>query len=371
MFDYSRQLDAFRQSKVRLSSTFKETLVSHRNANRKRLISRLPDFIKGVDIGESNFKPQGSVAMGTVIQTKFVDQEYDIDDGLVIPRSQLKNDDGTEMTSADARAAAKSALEDTRFKRQPKLHPNCVRVFYADEDPENHHVDVAIYRRWSTEEGNAVRELANETNWILSDPTQVNSWFEALVEERNKEVTGWGTQLRHLIHLLKRYCRSRKAWIDELPNGMKLSMLVAECQADYSARTDVAFRNLIANLVQRLRITKVIENLAHPELPKLTRTDADANVVALLEKALEALEQLESLDEPSNGKEEATRKVWEWIFQSDGFFSDYDASAKVEKSEGASTRSSLTSHGGNVRRGPSTKAMLFRWRASMGTANMA
>ena len=210
MFDYSRQIDAFRESKVRLSSTFKETLFSHRNANRKRLISRLPAFISRADISESNFKPQGSVAMGTVIQTKFPEQEYDIDDGVVISRAQLKNDDGSDMISADVRAAVRSALKDARFNRQPKLQRNCVRVFYADEDEEKHHLDVAIYRRWNTEGGAAVRELANETAWILSDPTQVNSWFEDLIAERNKEVPGLGTQLRHLIHPRRGFAAAAK-----------------------------------------------------------------------------------------------------------------------------------------------------------------
>lgn len=130
MFDYSKQIDAFRDKRVRLSSTFKDKLLSHRGANRSRLISRLPSYIKKAKIGESNFKPQGSVAMGTITQTKLADQEYDIDDGLVIPKSQLKNDDGEESTSDAVRESVREALKDKRFNRQPELFTNCVRVLY-------------------------------------------------------------------------------------------------------------------------------------------------------------------------------------------------------------------------------------------------
>jgi Adenylyl/Guanylyl and SMODS C-terminal sensor domain/Cyclic GMP-AMP synthase DncV-like, nucleotidyltransferase domain len=326
MFDYSEQIEAFRQERVRLSSTFKEKLLGHRKANRDRLISRLPEYIKGVKIGEGSFKPQGSVAVGTVIQTKFTDEEYDIDDGLVMERSQLKKDNGDEMTSTEVREAVRDALKDKRFSRQPKLCANCVRVFYAEEDEEKHHVDFPVYRVWTDDNEETYRELASESEWVASDPTQVNVWFSETVEDRNAKKEGWGTQLRHLIQLLKRFCRSRSDWLELLPNGMKLTMLVAECQPPYESRIDLAFRALLANLEDRLERTKVIRNLAHPDQPMITRSENDANVQALLDKVKEALEQIESLDAKENDNEKAARRVWDWVFKSDGFFADYDAS---------------------------------------------
>lgn len=339
MFDYSLQIDAFRDKRVRLSSNFKEKLLSHRAANRTRLIKRLPEYIEHVRIGDSNFKPQGSVAMGTVIQTKFINEEYDIDDGLVIVRSQVKNDDGNDMTSGEVREAVREALKDKRFNRQPKLHTNCVRVFYADEDEEKHHVDFPVYREWTTDDGDNIRELANQDDWIESDPTQVNSWFEGVVEDRNKEAEGWGTQFRHLVQLLKRFCRSRKDWLDLLPNGMKLTMLVAECQPAYSQRIDNVFRALLENLEDRLERSKVIRNLAHPNQPMITRTNNDSNVQELLTKVKDALREIRKLDKEENNNQEAARKTWDWIFKSDGFFNEYDESAESQKSTASATSS--------------------------------
>jgi hypothetical protein len=339
MFDYSAQIEAFRDKRVRLPTLFKEKLLGRRKANRDRLISRLSDFIPRASIGESNFKPQGSVAMGTVIQTKFVDEEYDIDDGLVIARNQLKNGDGNEMTTTEVRDAVRDALKDKRFNRQPKLFTNCVRVFYADTDEEKHHVDFPVYRRWTNDENEVVQELASESDWVRSNPTEVNDWFNTIVADRNKATDGWGTQFRHLIQLLKRFCRSRKDWLELLPNGMKLSMLVDECQSPYDARIDVAFRDLLERIDQRLESNKAIHNRAHPDQPMITRTTCDDNVVALQEKIQEALEEIATLDESSKQTEKDARGVWDWVFKSDGFFAEYDEATKAVKSEAVAANS--------------------------------
>ena len=267
MFDYSVQIEAFRDKKVRLPTLFKEKLLDRRKANRNRLINRLSGFIPRASIGETSFKPQGSVAMGTVIQNKFADEEYDIDDGLVIPRSQLKNGDGSEMTALKVKEAVRDALKDDRFNRQPKIHTNCVRVFYAETDDEKHHVDFPVYRRWTTNDDEVVRELASESDWVRSDPTQVNEWFSNIVADRNKAEDGWGTQFRNLVQLLKRFSRSRSDWLSLLPNGMKLTMLVDECQPPYDVRIDVAFRHLLEGIDGRLNSDKAIYNRAHPDEP--------------------------------------------------------------------------------------------------------
>jgi hypothetical protein len=347
MYDYSERIDAFRDKKVRLSAEFRDKLLAHRKANRDRLIARLPDFIPGVSISEYDFKPQGSFAMGTIIQTRFVDDEYDIDDGLVLWRDDLVDENGVELAAQQAKEKVRDALKDDRFSRQPKICGNCVRVFYADEDQEKHHVDFPVYRRYFDANGNKLRELAGENGWVASDPTQVNKWMDDEVESRNKKTTGWGTQFRHLIQLLKRFCRSRTDW--DLPNGMKLTMLVAECQPAFDIRIDVAFRELLKKLHYRLTWDKIIRNLADPAQPPITRTVSDQNVVDLLTRIGEALDELAKLDRSDANNVDSARSVWDWIFKSDGFFAEFDRERKEdEKTKSLLAKAALVGHGAHT-----------------------
>ena len=331
MYDYSERLESFRDQKVRLSSELSDRLLAHRQANRDRLIARLPEEIEGISIGVSSFKPQGSFAMQTVIQTRFKEEEYDIDDGLVLWKHQLVNKAGIEFTAIEVKEKVREALKDERFNRQPRLCTNCVRVFYADTDEEKHHVDFPVYRSWVDVNGNKHRELAGESKWETSDPTQVTVWFDKIVQTRNAANEGYGTQVRHLVQLLKRFCRSRPDTEWDLPNGMKLTMLVAECQPDYHTRIDIAFRELLNNLEIRLRISKMIRNLAHPEKPVITRTESDRNVVELQNRCKEAIDKLEELDKPGNDNPDSARSVWDWIFKSDGLLKELDDKRKEEE----------------------------------------
>lgn len=335
MYDYAERIESFRDQKVRLSSDFSDKLLAHRKANRDRLIARLPDEIEGIAIGVSSFKPQGSFAMQTVIQTRFTEEEYDIDDGLVLWRHQLVKKNGAELTAMEVKEKVREALQDERFSRQPKLCSNCVRVFYADEDEEKHHVDFPVYRKWVDAEGNTIRELASEAKWERSDPTQVNVWFENIVQTRNTVQEGWGSQLRHLVQLLKRFCRSRPDTEWNMPNGMKLTMLVAECQPAYNARIDIIFRELLNNLGLRLQLSKTIRNLSHPERPAITKTQSDSNVVELQLRINESLAKLKELEKPGNDNTDSARSVWEWIFRSDGFFREFDDKQKEEEKKKA------------------------------------
>jgi len=338
MFDYSARIEAFRDQKVRLSADFEATLLSHRKANRDRLIARLPVEINGVTIGEASFRPQGSFAMQTVIQTRFKEEEYDIDDGLILRRSQLIDAKGAALSADQVKEKVRDALKDKRFNRQPKIHLNCVRVFYADTDAEKHHVDFPAYRVHEDASGNEIRELAGESGWVSSDPTAVNRWFGDQVTTRNTASPGRGTQFRQVIQLLKRFCRSRPDTEWNLPNGMKLTMLVAECQGPYSERIDVAFRDLLTRLRNRLQVNKQILNLAIPGKPAITRTSTDQNVIDLEKRLGEALEKLSALDTEEGNNVDAARKAWNWVFKSDGFFSNYDA----EEAEETSAKSAST-----------------------------
>ena len=112
---------------------------------------------------------------------------------------------------------------------------------------------------------------------------------------------------------------------------MKLTMLIAECQPSYNSRIDVAFRELLKKLKDRLLWNKVIHNLAHPDKPAITRTANDQNVIDLETRLGEALDQLATLDKKESNNVASARAVWDWIFKSDGFFADFDADRKSRK----------------------------------------
>lgn len=334
MFDYSTQLQKFFDKKITLPSDMRKMLLAHRKANADRLIKRLPELHPKIRIGESNFRSQGSFAMDTVIQTRFTDEEYDIDYGVVIRRSQLVNKDGSEMTAAAVHELVREALKDKRFRRQPKIMSNCVRVFYADEDDYAHHVDIPIYREFEDERGSTVTELAGENGWIRSNPTRVNEWIEEVVAEKNKRITGSGSQMRRMVKFTKRFCRSRNAdtnadW--DLPNGMKLTMLVAECYT-WRERDDEAIHALFTALKYRLTWSSLeIENLADTNWPKakLTKTTSDQNGVNLRDRLGEALTELSVLF-AADCDETRARRAWDWVFQSDGFFKELEDEAKAQ-----------------------------------------
>lgn len=325
MYDYSRQIDAFHDDKVVLSKWLSDRLVAHRAANEDRLIARLPQLKEGVRVSGGSFKSQGSFAMKTIIQTKFDNEEYDIDDGVVLWRADLRDKDGGDMTPAATKELARVALKDSRFKRQPQTKKNCVRVFYAEEDEEKHHVDFPIYRKWQDSEGedSAIRrQLAGETEWTDSDPTRVNIWFEEQITALNAKREGAGTLLRRCIRLLKRFCRSRSDW--GMPNGLKLTMLAVECFSP-ADRVDVTFRELLRSVDRRLKANLEVENLADEGSPKakLTKSKADPNMVQLRDRTSEALGKLEVLDTADCDKA-AARAVWDWVFRTDEYFADYD-----------------------------------------------
>jgi hypothetical protein len=350
MFNYSTQLKRFFDKKITLPTDMRQMLLAHRKANADRLIARLPELHPKIRIGESNFRSQGSFAMDTVIQTRFTDEEYDIDYGVVIRCSQLVNESGSEMTSGEVRELVRKALKDKRLNRQPKMMTNCVRVFYADEDDYAHHVDIPIYREFEDYNGKTITELAGETGWTCSNPTRVNEWIEEVVADKNRRISDSGSQMRRMVKFTKRFCRSRNAdtnsdW--DLPNGMKLTMLVAECY-EWRERDDEAFHALLTALKNRLTWHSLeIENLADENWrkAKLTKTNADQNVANLRDRTGEALDELKVLFERDCDETKA-RRAWDWVFQSDGFFNELEDEAKAEaKRQALLAKASLLASG--------------------------
>lgn len=317
MYNYDEQIKEYHNVKVNLPQPIREKLRNHRKANQDRLIANIPD---GITINKNSFVKQGSYAMWTTIQEK--DKAYDIDDGVVFNKQELKDENDINMTVQQVKKMVKKALEDKRFNKKPEIKSNCIRVFYE----EGHHVDIPAYRKYINSIGKEMQEIASYDGWILSDPKRINVWFLNLIEQLNKKLEDAGGQLRRMIRLLKRFSKSRgDSW--DMPSGIKLTMLAAECFQP-EIRDDVAFYKLIDNLYKRLVSSLIVENLADQRFPreKLTRTNSDINMIFLRDKVKEALDKLKVLNDTN--EIDIARKAWDWVFQSDGFFEAYDKDSK-------------------------------------------
>jgi hypothetical protein len=315
MFDYNEQIQSYEADCVNLPQAVKDKLREQREANRTRLKRNRPDDIR---LNDDHFISQGSMAIGTTVQEE--KNAYDIDDGVWFHKDDLKKKDGTAYTARETQEMVRDAVKDPNFNKQPQIHNNCVRVFYA----EGHHVDIPCYRKLDADTDKERQELAGANGFTPSDPTEINCWFIDRVESLNKQRDGAGSQLRVMIRLMKRFARGRcEDW--DMPNGLKLTMLVEECAPSYYEREDEAFYWLLSKLKSRLAISLEVENRAQTKTPKdeLTKSTKDANMVELQTHVSEALDKLLVLHRSECTKQQA-REAWDWVFQSDGYFEAYD-----------------------------------------------
>lgn len=322
MINYNEQVQAYEAECVNLPQAVKDKLRDNREANRNRLKRNRPDVIR---LNDDHFIPQGSMAIGTTVQEE--NYAYDIDDGAWFHAEDLKKKDGTEFTAKDAQEMVRDALKDPSFNKQPEIHSNCVRVFYE----AGHHVDVPAYRVFDVDTDKERQELAGADGFSSSDPTEINCWFIERVETMNKQREAAGSQLRVMVRLMKRFARSRGSdW--DMPNGLKLTMLVDECFPTSYVRDDEALYWLLFTLKNRLLLNLEVENRAQTKWSKdkLTKTANDANMEELRKRVGEALDKLAVLHRSDCTPAQA-REAWDWIFQSDGFFDAYEKDATRAK----------------------------------------
>ena len=319
MYNYHDQIAAYEAAKVNLSDSVRDDLYAKRKANRERLKKNRPDKIR---VNDSHFIPQGSMAIRTTVQEK--DSDYDIDDGVWFYKEDLVTEVlfiPIDMTPREVQEMVRDALKDSWFKKQPEIHNNCVRVYYN----EGYHVDIPCYRLWDEGKSTERQELAAAGNqWVLSNPTEINVWFEEVIQNLNRTLAESGGQLRRVIRLLKRFARSRSdKW--DMPNGLKLTMLAEECFQASVGRDDEAFHLLLKKLKTRLAQSLVVYNRAQNKSSQdqLTKGARDSNMVELQTRIDEALKELAVLDSDRCTKK-AARIAWDWVFQTEGFFKVYD-----------------------------------------------
>jgi len=240
--------------------------------------------------------------MRTTIQQS--DNDYDIDDGIIFEKDDLKGPRDAELSSLDVRKMVHEAAKDPKFNKEPEILKNCVRVHYA----QGHHVDVPSYRQ--LEDGS--KELAS-SEWRKSDPEAVTEWFTT-ENDRQSPDTSNGKQLRRAVCLTKRWARKNKSW--NTPSGLVITKLIVERFSRFLDRDDEALYWTLKAIHARLQGSLEVD---HPVVnEKLTKGPDDARTRTMRDELGFALERLNVLESAACTKAQAL-KAWREFFGTDYF----------------------------------------------------
>lgn len=313
MKDCSSEITSFYNKHVRLSKDEVDNLASYRETNKKRVENGLKNADKPLPDRHIN---QGSYAMRTINQHP--DNDYDIDIGIVFKKDDLVGAQGADKTALDTRKMVCNAIRDKKFKKQPIVKKNCVRVFYD----EGYHVDMPIYRE---EENNGTKkiELAS-SEWIESEPEAVTKWFNDAVIDKSPDETN-GRQMRRIVRLLKFWSKSRSSW--NMLSGFIISKLVDEHYVSVKDRDDESLYRTMVKIRDRLLWNK---NVYHPILTDVLISEGKEAAIDEMKDQLDtAIENLNDLFDDECSKENAL-KIWKKFFNHD-FFKDIlqNSSAKA------------------------------------------
>jgi hypothetical protein len=298
MFDCSSEISGFYKNHVRLSKTQVEELANYRETNKTRVENGLKNAECPLPVRHIN---QGSYAMKTINQHPAND--YDIDIGVVFKKEDLKGPQGADKTALDARKMVCDALQDQRFKKQPEVRQNCVRVYYD----EGHHVDMPIYREYEDENGKTIIELAS-TDWKASDPEAVTRWFNQAVIDKSPDETN-GRQMRRIVRLLKFWCKSRGSW--NMPTGFIISKLVDESYVSAENRNDQSLYDTMLRIKNRLVLNL---DVYHPILIREKISEGKETAMQELKDRLDtAIDNLANLLDDDCTKQTAL-KAWKKFF---------------------------------------------------------
>lgn len=316
MYDISSKFNTFYKSYVVLPKEQKTRLFHLKNLN----INRLKDGLK--EYNEENKKDyqlvetvvQGSVAMSTVVQNE--SNDYDIDVAIVFDKDKLPS--GTTATKNMVANALKKKCK--QFKVEPEAKTNCVRITYN----EGYHIDFAIYRRFTNEDGEYQYEHCG-SDWRPRDPRAITKWF--IDENKSKKY-----KLRVVARLLKMFCKSRAEWV--MPGGLVQSVLVNECFRT-DERIDKMFYDTITAIRDRLIDDKEVTNPTDEEQSlKLIQKD-DVRLERLQTRLTTYLNKLDVLfDEDCTEKKaiEAWKEFFNHSYWEEQFEQAKETNAVVTKS---------------------------------------
>lgn len=249
------------------------------------------------------------------------DNDYDIDDGVYFLQADLKKKDGKDMTPTEAKQMVCDALQDDRFNKKPQVRKSCVRVFYE----EGYHVDLPVYRIRTSD---GTYELATDDGWTESRAADVEDWFNITNKSRSPDIGTNGGQFRRMVRDNKKFARSRPDWKDKTASGFTITKLVEECYLANVGREDMALRECMQQIYNRL--VRSLE-VCHPVTPgALLAGGEDASTKFLRDKIETALNDLKVLDNENCTAKQAA-KAWDKVFNADFFSLRQEQAEKAAK----------------------------------------
>jgi len=297
------ELNEFYNEHVRLKDE-KDKLKELKFTNLKRLTDGLSE------LGKPNFVKsllQGSIAMHTA--NKSENNDYDIDIAVIFEKDDLP----ASALSARQRVAEAINKKASGFTKDPEARTNAVTVWYAD----GYHVDIAVYRRSEDWLGNEILEHAG-ADWAVRDPKAITDWFIKEVKDQSPTATIWSKpevgarQMRRIVRWIKSFTKAREGW--NLPGGLVISTLVAQCYKPNNNRDDVALYDTIVAIKNRLDIYCEVYNPADSS-KELTEKQQSLTQVKNLKKRLgSVITKLEPLSKDDCTDTKA-KKAWNYLFQ--------------------------------------------------------
>lgn len=316
MFDLHSELNQFYEDHVRLGEE-RQTLAEHRDRNLDRLRAGLE---KLEHPSSFDYRNQGSYAMHTINQQP--NRDYDIDVAVIFSKDDLPS------SALDARKRIESAMREggRSFIQPPEALTNAVRVYYA----EGHHIDLAVYRCHEDRCENSTYEHAG-SDWTARDPMEITNWFNDVVREQSPAKEAGASvkqnQMRRIVRWLKAFSKSREHW--NLPGGLIISVLVAECYRSDPDRDDLSLYSTMVSVRNRLQLREEITDPVDSSQMLTNRSVDRGRVRRFRERLDEAISRLEVLHEPQCTDEQAI-KAWHWVFRH-SFWSTEGASEGTEE----------------------------------------
>jgi hypothetical protein len=301
MYDFSKKLEEFYSEKVNLNTDQRNQMRERRDTNRNRLKVGL-NKLDGVSLSIKDHIIQGSYKMRTMVQDP--SNDYDIDDGVVFTEDDIGDQTPKEIRNIVCHAI-KSGGNADKFKKEPEVKDNCVRIYYA----EGYHIDIPVYKSMDIEANDEKQEqlnIASKDLWMKSDPREVTNWFNNFVKDKSPE--GDSNQARKIVQFLK--YKSKKIDLKP-PSGLIISKLVEECYLSDS-RLDLSFIETVKAISQRLLLEGL--KVKHPvfEDQYLTKTNQDQSMLDF-QNLVNSMQKVFSNEIPLS--EDEAICVWNKIFE--------------------------------------------------------